>query len=137
MQRDAGKKTIGYAELIRNNPNFRNLWTGQVISLLGDWFDLIASASLISYLTRSGLAVGSLFVIRMLAPFLVSPLAGVLADRFNRKRLLIVADILRGIVVLGFLFVRNSGTSLAVIRDHRHPIGLQRNLLSGAQRHPA
>ncbi len=106
MQRDEGKKSIGYLELIRSNPNFRNLWTGQVISLLGDWFDLIASASLISYLTRSGLAVGSLFVIRMLAPFLVSPLAGVLADRFNRKRLLIVADILRGIVVLGFLFVR-------------------------------
>ena len=42
----------------------------------------------------------------MLAPFLVSPLAGVLADRYNRKTLLIVADILRGIVVLGFLLVQ-------------------------------
>ena len=107
MQQDgAEKKPIGYLELLRKNRNFRNLWTGQVISLLGDWFDLIASASLISYLTSSGLAVGSLFVIRMLAPFLISPLAGVWADRFNRKKLLIVSDILRGIVVLGFLLVR-------------------------------
>lgn len=100
-----GKKPIGYFELVRTNRNFRSLWTGQVVSLLGDWFNLIASAALISHLTRSGLAVGSLFVVRMLAPFLVSPLAGVLADRYNRKLLLIVADILRGIIVLGFLFI--------------------------------
>ncbi len=99
-------RPVGYLELIRKNQNFRDLWIGQVISLLGDWFDLIASASLISYLTGSGLAIGSLFVVRMLAPFLVSPLAGVLADRFNRKKLLIAADLLRGVVVLGFLFVR-------------------------------
>ena len=108
MQRDSNeaKKPVGYLDLVRTNRNFRFLWTGQVISLLGDWFDLIASAALISHLTRSGLAVGSLFVVRMLAPFLVSPLAGVLADRYNRKKLLIIADILRGIIVLGFLTVR-------------------------------
>lgn len=108
MQHDSNKarKPVGYLTLIRTNRNFRFLWTGQVVSLLGDWFNLIASAALISHLTRSGLAVGSLFVIRMLAPFLVSPLAGVMADRYNRKTLLIVADILRGIVVLGFLLVQ-------------------------------
>jgi MFS family permease len=100
------KKSVGYFELVRTNHNFRSLWTGQVVSLLGDWFNLIASAALISHLTRSGLAVGGLFVVRMLAPFLVSPLAGVMADRYNRKMLLIVADVLRGFIVLGFLFVR-------------------------------
>jgi len=47
-------------------------------------------------------------VVRMLAPFLVSPLAGVLADRYNRKRLLIAADFLRGIIVLGFLTVHTA-----------------------------
>ena len=100
------RKTVGYLTLVRSNQNFRFLWTGQVVSLLGDWFNLIASAALISHLTHSGLAIGSLFVVRMLAPFLVSPLAGVLADRYNRKTLLIIADILRGIIVLGFLTVR-------------------------------
>lgn len=109
MQRESAeeKKPVGYLDLVRKNREFRFLWTGQIISLFGDWFDLIASAALISHLTRSGLAVGGLFVVRMMAPFLVSPLAGVLADHHNRKRLLIVADILRGIIVLGFLFVRN------------------------------
>jgi MFS family permease len=100
------KKSVGYFELVRKNGNYRNLWFGQIISLLGDWFNLIASASLIATLTQSGVAVGSLFVVRMLAPFLISPLAGVFADRYNRKRLLITADISRAFIVLGFLFVR-------------------------------
>jgi MFS family permease len=100
------RRPVGYLALVRTNRDFRFLWTGQVVSLLGDWFNLIASAALISHLTHSGLAIGGLFVVRMLAPFLVSPLAGVLADRYNRKMLLIVADILRGIIVLGFLTVR-------------------------------
>ncbi|MGD8632896.1 MAG: MFS transporter, partial [Anaerolineales bacterium] len=90
----------------RKNADFRNLWYGQIISLLGDWFNLIASASLISQLTGSGLAIGGLFVVRMLAPFLISPLAGVIADRYNRKQILILADLSRAAVVLGFLLVR-------------------------------
>jgi MFS family permease len=74
---------------------------------MGDWFNLIATATLVSSLTRSGLAVGALFVVRMVSPFLISPIAGVAADRYNRKKLLIVADLARAVVVLGFLLVRN------------------------------
>ena len=95
----------GYLALIRSNRNFRNLWFGQIVSLFGDWFNLIASASLVASLTGSGLAVGGLFVSRMLAPFLISPIAGVAADRYNRKHLLILTDVVRAIVVLGFLLV--------------------------------
>ncbi|MEZ4713616.1 MAG: MFS transporter [Caldilineaceae bacterium] len=100
---------VGYGELVRQNHNFRNLWFGQIISLLGDWFNLIASAALIGQLTESGLAVGSLFVVRMLAPFLISPIAGVAADRYNRKWILIITDLVRAVVVFGFLFVREAG----------------------------
>jgi len=100
---------VGYIDLVRGNSRFRNIWFGQIISLFGDWFNLIASAALISHLTSSGLAVGGLFVVRMLAPFLVSPLAGVAADRYNRKWLLIISDLSRGVIVLGFLLVRTAG----------------------------
>ena len=48
----------GYLDLLRNNANFRYLWFGEIVSLLGDWFNLIASAALIAKLTGSGLAVG-------------------------------------------------------------------------------
>lgn len=47
----------GYWSLIRHNANFRHLWFGQIISLLGDWFNLLASAALVAELTNSGLAV--------------------------------------------------------------------------------
>jgi MFS family permease len=100
--------TVGYVALLRDNRNFRFLWLGQIISLLGDWFNLIASASLVAELSQSGLAIGGLFVVRMLAPFLASPFAGVAADRYNRKQILIVTDIGRAITVCGFLFVTKS-----------------------------
>lgn len=100
---------VGYVELVRDNRNFRYLWFGQIVSLLGDWFNLIASAALVGALTQSGLAVGSLFVVRMLAPFVVSPIAGVVADRYNRKQILIVSDLVRAVTVFGFLLVRTPG----------------------------
>lgn len=106
MEKQKSLKSVGYLQLLRQNIPFRHLWAGQVISLLGDWFNLIASASLIALLTQSGAAVGGLFVVRMLAPFIMSPFAGVVADRYNRKHIVILTDILRGITVLGFVFVR-------------------------------
>jgi len=99
-------RPVTYGELIRGNRNFRLAWLGQIVSLTGDWFDLIASAALLETLTGSGLAVGGLFVVRMLAPFAVTPFAGLLADRFNRKLLLVITDALRAVIVLGFLLVR-------------------------------
>ena len=106
-QRDIGK-SVGYFELLRQNPNFRWLWGGQVVSLLGDWFNLIASAILIAELSDSGFALGVLFTIRMAAPFVIAPIAGICADRYNRKHLLIITDLVRAFVVLGFLFVRDA-----------------------------
>lgn len=102
----AERRNSGYWQLIRGNRSFRYLWSGQIVSLTGDWFNLIASAALIASLTQSGTAVGGLFVVRMLAPFLVSPIAGVVADRYNRKAITVTTDLLRAVVVLGFLLVR-------------------------------
>ena len=106
---DDNRRPAGYLELVRNNADFRYLWTGQIVSLLGDWFNLIAAASLIAVLTESGIAVGGLFVVRSLAPFVVSPIAGVVADRYSRKRILIVADVVRAAAVLAMLLVRDAG----------------------------
>ena len=107
MSRRTG--TGGYGELLRTNRAFRLLWFAQIASLFGDWFNTIASASLLAQFTGAGAALGALFAIRMLGAFVASPLAGVLGDRFNRKRILIVTDLLRAAVVLGFLLVRTPG----------------------------
>ncbi len=102
----ASTPSVGYGALLRHNHNYRNIWFGEIVSLFGDWFNLIASAALVAKLTGSSVAVGGLFVARMLAPFLISPLAGVWADRYNRRMLLLVSDLARFVIVLGFLLVR-------------------------------
>lgn len=99
------KPQAGYAELLRGNPNFRRLWLGQIISLLGDWFNTIALYSLISSLTGSPLAMGGVFLFKIVPWALSSPVAGLLADRFNRRRIMLVADVCRAVIVLGFLLV--------------------------------
>lgn len=106
---DLHKSDGSYLGLVLNNPSFRYLWSGHIVSLLGDWFNLIASATLIAQLTGSGAAIGWLFVVRMLAPFLVSPFGGVVTDSFNRKHILIATDVIRAVIVLGFLLVKDAG----------------------------
>ena len=95
-----------YLTLLRHNRNYRYLWLGFVVSQIGDWFNLIASANLITQLTDSGAAISYLFLARFLPLFIFSPLAGVLADRFSRRNLLILSDVARAATVLGFLLVR-------------------------------
>ncbi|MDT7604198.1 MAG: hypothetical protein QOF61_2195 [Acidobacteriota bacterium] len=97
---------VGYVDLLRRNRDFRLLWLGQVVSQLGDWFDTIAVLTIVQHLTGSGRAVGLIFVTRFLPSVVVSPLSGVIADRFNRRKIMIASDLVRAVVVLGFLFVR-------------------------------
>ena len=99
---------VGYIDLLRRNRSFRQLWLGQVVSQMGDWFDTIALYTIILKLTGSGRDVGLLLVARFLPSFLFGPISGVIADRFSRQRIMIVSDLLRAAVVLGFLFVRRA-----------------------------
>ena len=99
---------VGYIELIRGNRNFRMLWLGQVVSQLGDWFNTIALYTIILNLTGSGRDIGLLMVARFVPSFVFGPMSGVLADRFSRRTIMIVSDLMRAVVVLGFLFVRRA-----------------------------
>ena len=101
-------RPAGYIELLRGNRSFRQVWLGQVVSQMGDWFDTIALYTIILNLTGSGRAVGLLLVARFVPSFLVGSLSGVVADRFNRRSIMIISDLLRAVVVLGFLFVRRA-----------------------------
>jgi MFS family permease len=92
--------------LIRGNRNFRFLWFGQIVSQLGDWFNVVALYALLFELTGSATAVAGMMVMQLLPVALVGPLSGVVVDRFDRRRIMIAADILRGSAVLGLLLVR-------------------------------
>lgn len=64
---------------------------------------------MIERLTGSPLALGGIFITKMLSFALASPVAGLLADRFDRRRLMIGCDLTRAVVVLGFLFIDEAG----------------------------
>ena len=55
-------KPVGYIDLLRRNRSFRQLWLGQVVSQMGDWFNTIALYTMILNLTGSGRDVGLLLV---------------------------------------------------------------------------
>jgi MFS family permease len=97
---------VGYLELLRSNRSFRFLWLGQVVSQMGDWFDTIAVYTIALRLTGSSRSVALIMVARFLPSVIMGPLSGVVADRFSRRTIMIVSDLIRAVVVLGFLFVR-------------------------------
>src|SRR5947207_13638904 len=95
-----------YVSLLRRNRNFRLLFIGQAISQLGDWFNAVAVYALLLDLTGSATAVAWMMIMQFLPLALVGPMAGVVVDRLDRRRLMIAADIVRGCLILGLLIVR-------------------------------
>jgi MFS family permease len=97
--------TLGYRDLLQENRDFRFLWTGQIISELGDWFNNIAVLALAMHLTGSGLVVTAVLLARTVPIVVFGPVAGVITDRFSRRTLLLGADYSRAVLALGFLLV--------------------------------
>lgn len=103
-----------YLSLLQRNSNFRALWFASLVTMLGDWFNTIGTIVLINRYTDSGMAVAALFLARMVPPFLFGPVAGLVADRVNRKAIMIISDLLRVAIVLGFLLVDSAGEAWLV-----------------------
>jgi MFS family permease len=99
---------IGYLELIKSNKEFRRLWSASVISMLGEWFNTIALFLLIFEYTDSEFLLGVLFTVRMLCFALLQPVSGLLADRMNRKHIMIASNVLQVFLALCFLGVNGS-----------------------------
>lgn len=90
--------------------DFRFLFVGGLVSSLGDWFLFIALPFYVYSLTGSALATGGTFIAESLPSILFGSVAGVFVDRWDRRRTMIVADVLRAILLLGLLTVRSRET---------------------------
>jgi len=97
-----------YGQLIRENRDFRQLWIAAVISMLGEWFNTIALFFLILEYTGSEFLLGMLFTVRMAGFAILQPFIGMLADRYNRKTLMVVSNLLQAVFALCFLLVNDS-----------------------------
>ena len=93
----------GFTDLLRSNRNYRFTWFGQVVSEVGDHYNNIAVFSLVLANTGSGLVVAGILLARGGAVMLGGPIAGVLLDRMDRKRLMIASDLVRAVIALLFI----------------------------------
>lgn len=99
--------SLTYLQLLRRNRSFRRLWVGQVISELGNWFNFIAALGLVRVVSNASPEVTTIMLVLRLVPFtLFAPLAGAFVDRWSRRNVMIVTDLVRTVVAFGFLLVR-------------------------------
>jgi len=116
--------SIAGGSLLRNT-RFLQLWIGQGISFVGDFVSTVALVILIVQITGSASAVGGILVARFL-PTLASPLVGVLADRLDRRTVLVASDLARTALLIGVVFARD----LIILYVLVFLIGLARTLFN-------
>lgn len=92
--------------LIRQNRNFRLLWSAQVISEVGDWLYAVVLYSLLLEITGRAESIGLTLALQLLPQLFVSPMAGVLNDRISRKRVMIFTDVARAVIIAAMLFTQ-------------------------------
>ena len=100
--------------LLRRRPDFRRLWAAGAVSLCGDWLSMVAVSVLA--LTHGGgaVAVALVFAAHTLPAAILSPVAGALVDRVDRRRVLIIADVLASLTTAGMAIAAASGSVTTV-----------------------
>ncbi len=101
--RPAGKTAD--ARVVLANPRFRNLWLAEVISRVGDGLTSLAILVVIHRVTGSVTALAGMAILTSLPQLVFGLHAGVLADRMDRRRIMVASDVLRGIVVLSLVWI--------------------------------
>ncbi len=98
------------AAIIRafRNRNFSALWIGQLLSQIGDNFVIVALLSVINTLADSPLALGIMALVSTLPQLLLGLISGVFVDRLDRKLVMIVSDVIRGLAVLFLVLVQRA-----------------------------
>jgi MFS family permease len=93
----------GFLGLLRDNRNYKFMWSGQVVSEVGDHYNNIAVFALALSNTGSGLVVAGILISRAICAVLAGPIAGVLLDRVDRKRIMIISDLVRAVIAIIFI----------------------------------
>jgi MFS family permease len=102
-----------YGQVVRS-PSYFPLWLAQLLSGFGDTLHYIALVVLVYQLTGEGTAVAVLVAAEILPVLLLAPIAGVVIDRFSRKRVLIGADLFRAALVLSLVWPQGVWQAYAV-----------------------
>jgi MFS family permease len=89
---------------IKEEKQYRRLFLAGIVNGIGDRFSSVAVLAMILHLTGSGLAVGMTLAIRLIPSLFFRPIGGRLVNRFSRKTILVVTDLIRIVFALSFKF---------------------------------
>jgi MFS family permease len=92
-----------YWNLVRLNPDFRRLYLARLISFAGDWFLVVPLIGLVYEATNSTLAASAVLAAQALPAALLAPITGLASDRFDRKTILVVSDLMRAMLAIALL----------------------------------
>jgi MFS family permease len=82
-----------YLDLLRRNADLRRIYLSRLVSFGGDWFLLVPMLGLVNELSGSAILTAAVFAANTLPAFLASPLGGVLADRLDRRKIMVWANL--------------------------------------------
>lgn len=115
-----------YLRLTRENRNFRKLWCAQIVSEIGDWFYTIAIFSLLLELTGKAESVALGLVLWVLPQTFIGPISGAVNDRISRRKVMIMADLARVVIVGCMLLVRSASMTWLI-----YPLIFLETLMAG------
>lgn len=84
-----------YWSILRDNRDFRQLYIARLVSFAGDWFLVVPLVGLVYEASDSPFAAAALVAIRAFPPLILAPVTGFVSDRFDRKKVLVITDIVR------------------------------------------
>lgn len=99
---------VSYFSLLKENSKYRTFWSASVISMFGEWFNTIALFVLILEFSDSEFLLGLLFTIRMIAFAIFQPFIGIFADRYSRKTLMLISNLIQIPMACGFMLVESA-----------------------------
>ena len=103
-----------FRRLVLENRDFRRLWLSHTISLIGDWLSYIAIAVITLDKGEGALAIGLVFLAHTIPTALVTPISGPLADRFDRRKLLLAAYLVSSVITVGMWGIAELGSVLGL-----------------------
>ncbi len=119
----SGRSKLALAVRSLHHRNFRLFFSGQMISLIGTWMQTVAESWLVYRLTGSALLLGTVAFCSQIPVFIIAPIGGIVADRFNRRRVvvttqacaMVLAGILSALTLTGVVQVWHVMTLAALL----------------------
>ena len=106
---------LSFSQVLRLRP-VRRLWIAQIVSVFGDFLAVFAIVAVVTFRLHGTATQVAIVVVSFMAPLaIVSPFAGVFVDRWPVKRTMIASDLIRGVLVLGLVFVKDLNAIYAIL----------------------